>query len=110
MLYLLLALATAIPAFAQGPASAPAAAVTPAAKAPAPAASASGRPVVRQGDYIVAVVNEESVTANEVADRIRRLHDDLQSKGGAMPTAAELRKMALDQLVEERVIVTYARD
>jgi peptidyl-prolyl cis-trans isomerase SurA len=110
-----LAVACAAPALAQFAASAaaPAAASAPAAATPAAAASASaapGRPGVRPGDYIVAVVNSESVTANEVAQRMQKLRDEQAQRGGPAPTTAELHKMALDQLVEERVLVTYARE
>jgi peptidyl-prolyl cis-trans isomerase SurA len=87
------------------------AASAPAAEASAPASvGAPGRAAVRAGDYIVAVVNDESVTANEVAQRSQRMREEVAQKGGPTPTAAEIRKMALDQLVEERVLVTYARE
>jgi peptidyl-prolyl cis-trans isomerase SurA len=100
------ALGFAASAFAQfAPASAPAAM----ASAPAPG-SVPGRVAARSGDYIVAVVNDESVTANEVAQRSQRMREEMAQKGGPTPTAAEIRKAALDQLVEERVLVTYARE
>ncbi|MEP6505131.1 MAG: peptidylprolyl isomerase [Betaproteobacteria bacterium] len=66
--------------------------------------------IAKSADYIVAVVNSESVTANEVQQRIAKLGAENQEKGGAQPTPGELRKQALDALVEERVLVTYARD
>jgi peptidyl-prolyl cis-trans isomerase SurA len=100
-----LAFGFAAPAFAQfAAASAPAPASEPASGA------APGRAAIQPGDYIVAVVNNESVTANEVAERSKRMREEVEQKGGPTPTAAEIRKMALDQLVEERVLVTYARD
>jgi peptidyl-prolyl cis-trans isomerase SurA len=64
----------------------------------------------RSADYLVAVVNSESVTNNEVSVRLAKLQQESIEKGGAQPTTAELRKQALDALVEERVLVTYARD
>ena len=64
----------------------------------------------RSADYLVAVVNSESVTNNEVQVRLAKLQQESIEKGGAQPTQAELRKQALDALVEERVLVTYARD
>jgi peptidyl-prolyl cis-trans isomerase SurA len=66
--------------------------------------------IAKSADYIVAVVNSESVTFNEVQQRIAKLGAESQEKGGAQPTPGELRKQALDALVEERVLVTYARD
>jgi len=68
------------------------------------------KPLARSADYIVAVVNSESVTDNEVKFRVAKLQQESIERGGAQPTAAELRKQALDALVEERVLVTYARD
>ena len=64
----------------------------------------------RSADYLVAVVNSESVTNNEVSVRLAKLQQESIEKGGAQPTPGELRKQALDALVEERVLVTYARD
>jgi peptidyl-prolyl cis-trans isomerase SurA len=64
----------------------------------------------RSADYLVAVVNSESVTNNEVSVRAAKLQQESIEKGGAQPTPGELRKQALDALVEERVLVTYARD
>jgi peptidyl-prolyl cis-trans isomerase SurA len=69
----------------------------------------SGRTAVRNGDYIVAVVNQELVTAAEVEQRTQQLRQ-AASRGGQQPPAdEELRKQALDSLIEERVIVTHAR-
>ncbi|HEX4510468.1 MAG TPA: peptidylprolyl isomerase, partial [Burkholderiaceae bacterium] len=106
----LLALAVALPACAQFAASAPGAGANARGPIPATISPITRRPGVLPGDFIVAVVNQESVTANELAERIHRLQDEQATNGGAPPTAAEYRKMALDQLVEERVVVTYARD
>jgi peptidyl-prolyl cis-trans isomerase SurA len=68
------------------------------------------KPLARSADFLVAVVNSESVTDNEVKFRAAKLQQENLEKGGAQPTPAELRKQALDALVEERVLVTYARD
>ncbi|HEY9024908.1 MAG TPA: SurA N-terminal domain-containing protein, partial [Burkholderiaceae bacterium] len=68
------------------------------------------KPLAKSADYIVAVVNSESVTDNEVKFRVAKMQQESIERGGDQPTAAELRKQALDALVEERVLVTYARD
>jgi peptidyl-prolyl cis-trans isomerase SurA len=60
----------------------------------------------RQGDYIVAVVNQELVTAAEVDQRIAAAR---AGNPGQQPALNELRQQALDSLIEERVLVTYAR-
>jgi peptidyl-prolyl cis-trans isomerase SurA len=66
--------------------------------------------VARSADFLVAVINSESVTNNEVQVRLAKLQQESIEKGGAQPTPGEMRKQALDALVEERVLVTYARD
>lgn len=105
MLAVVLACAAAAPASAQEPAKN--VAIAP---APAPAAKAARRPESRPGDYIVAIVNDESVTNNEVTERLAKVREEDAEKGGPQPTEAELRKQALDQLIEERVLITHARE
>jgi len=68
------------------------------------------KPLAKSADYIVAVVNSESVTDNEVKFRVAKMQQESIEKGGTQPTPGELRKQALDALVEERVLVTYARE
>lgn len=73
-------------------------------------AAAQNRAAVRNGDYIVAVVNQELVTAGEVDQRVQRAIQ-MSARGGArVPPVDELRRLALDSLIEDRVIVTHARD
>lgn len=64
----------------------------------------------RNGDYIVAIVNQEAVTAAELEARVQRQLQDAARAGGPQPAADEVRKRVLDDLIEERAIVTYARD
>ena len=71
------------------------------------AAAQSGGTATRQGDYILAVVNQELVTAAEVDQRIAAAR--LANRGQQLPPVNELRQQALDSLIEERVLVTYAR-
>jgi len=81
----------------------------PAATAPAPATTAKASPP-RSADYIVAIVNNELVTQVEVDQRLARAKLDALRSGARLPPEPELRKQVLDSLIEERVIVTYARD
>jgi len=62
------------------------------------------------GDYIVAVVNQELVTASEVQQRLARVRDEAARNKQALPPLAALRKQVLDTLVDERVLVTNARE
>ncbi|GAB4035024.1 MAG: peptidylprolyl isomerase [Rubrivivax sp.] len=68
------------------------------------------RVVTTPGDHIVAVVNQELVTAVELDRRQAQIRQQLLRAGQPVPPAAQLRQQALDSLVEERVIVTHARD
>lgn len=72
-------------------------------------ACAQGRAALRNGDYIVAVVNQELVTAVEVDQRLDRVRE-AAAKGGQRGDDGVLRKQVLDALIDERVVVTYARD
>jgi peptidyl-prolyl cis-trans isomerase SurA len=62
------------------------------------------------GDYIAVVVNQELVTAGEVELRIQRAVADAGRSGVRLPPDAELRRQVLDSLIDERAIVTAARD
>ena len=61
-------------------------------------------------DYIVAVVNQELVTSSEVQARIARFREEAARAKQQLPPPAELRKQAVESLIEERVLVTNARD
>jgi len=62
------------------------------------------------GDYIVAVVNQELVTASEVQQRLARVRDEAARNRTTLPPASALRKQILDTLIDERVMVTNARE
>jgi peptidyl-prolyl cis-trans isomerase SurA len=63
------------------------------------------------GDYIVAVVNSELVTAAELEQRLERMRAASAARGGARaPATEQMREQALESLIEERVLLTYARD
>jgi peptidyl-prolyl cis-trans isomerase SurA len=64
----------------------------------------------RNADWIAAVVNQESVTAGEVERRIERARLEAQRGGQALPADADLRQLALDALIDERAMITSARD
>ena len=73
-------------------------------------AQAQARTLPRAGDYIVAVVNTESVTAVEVEQRLARALVEARRSGAVLPGEAELRQQVLDALIEERVLLTHARE
>jgi len=73
-------------------------------------AAAQGRGGVRSGDYIAAVVNQELVTAGEVQRRVERTLAEASRSGVRLPPESDLRRQVLDALIDERVIITSARE
>lgn len=73
---------------------------------PRPAGAAT--PAV--SDYIVAVVNQELVTNAELQARLDRVRQEAARSNTPLPPPAELRKQVLDGLIDERVLVTNARE
>lgn len=74
-----------------------------------PAIAQSRAEGLRNGDYIAVIVNQELVTAGEVERRLERAVAEAPS-GAKLPPAEELRKLALDALIDERVMITSARE
>ena len=74
------------------------------------ATRAADRSAVRSGDYIVAVINQELVTAVEVSRRLARAQEEAQRAGTRLPAEEELKRQVVDALIEERVILTHARE
>lgn len=104
------------PAARTAPAATPSPAVAPAASAPAPAAAApraAPAPVSvgpREADFIVAVVNTEPVTNNEVRARMARAQRQAAERGLSLPPTDQLRKDMLERLISERAQLQYARE
>ena len=98
------ALALAVPAAAQG--LRPGA---PAGGVPRPAT----RPVdtsPRPADYIVAVVNSEPITNNEVRNRMQRFEQQLTQQGQGIPPAREFARQVLERLISEKAQLHLARE
>jgi peptidyl-prolyl cis-trans isomerase SurA len=64
----------------------------------------------RTADYIVAIVNQELVTAAEVQQRLAQVRESARRSNAQLPPEDELRQQVLDTLIDERVLVTNARD
>src|SRR5690349_16668507 len=58
----------------------------------------------------IAVANQELVTASEVQQRLARIREEAARNRTPLPPAPALRKQVLDALVDERVLVTNARE
>uniref|UniRef100_UPI0017CE1701 peptidylprolyl isomerase n=1 Tax=Ramlibacter sp. TaxID=1917967 RepID=UPI0017CE1701 len=78
------------------------------APAAAPAARAGTGP--QSADYIVAVVNSEPITNNEVRLRTLRFAQQLQQQGGNLPPPAQLAREVLERLVSEKAQLQLARE
>jgi peptidyl-prolyl cis-trans isomerase SurA len=75
----------------------------------APNASAQGLTKARAADYIVAVVNSEPITNNDVQNLKLRLEKQA-APGSPKPNATALTQQALDQLINEKAQLQQARD
>jgi len=78
--------------------------------APLAPAQTRARTVPNTADYIVAVVNQELVTNAELQSRLARIREEADRTKQQLPPPAELRKQVLDALIDERVLVTNARE
>jgi peptidyl-prolyl cis-trans isomerase SurA len=65
---------------------------------------------LRQGDYIAAVVNQELVTAFEVSQRLTRAREEAQRNRQRLPDDAEFRRQVLESLIEDRALLSFARE
>ena len=64
----------------------------------------------RAADYIVAVVNSEPITNNEVRLRMVRYEQQLAQQGTPMPPRAQLAREVLERLILERAQLQMARE
>ena len=74
-----------------------------------PAAAQTNKSIV-QADFIVAVVNSEPITNNDVQTMRQRLEREAAARGGARPDAQELNRLALDQLINDKAQLQLARE
>lgn len=73
---------------------------------PAAAQQASPQPA----DYIVAVVNSEPITNNEVRQRASRFAQQMQEQGQTVPPKAEFMRQVLERLISEKAQLQVARE
>ena len=64
----------------------------------------------RAADFIVAVVNSEPITNNEVRTRMVRFEQQLAQQGAALPSRPELTRMVLERLISEKAQLQLARE
>jgi peptidyl-prolyl cis-trans isomerase SurA len=61
-------------------------------------------------DFIVAVVNSEPITNNDVRNRMVRFQQQLAEQGQQPPPRDEFAKQVLERLINERAQIQYARE
>jgi len=89
--------------------AAPEPAATPQAPTPAPTPAAPAQaPATQQADYIVAVVNSEPITNNDVRERTARVIEQLTAQNTAIPPRGQLMQDVLERLIAERIQVQLA--
>jgi peptidyl-prolyl cis-trans isomerase SurA len=82
----------------------------PAAAVLAVTLAAAQQQVLRPGDHIAAIVNQELVTAYELNQRMTMARADAQRKNQRLPAEGEFRSMSLESLNEDRALLSHARD
>ncbi|MBQ6655899.1 MAG: peptidylprolyl isomerase [Ottowia sp.] len=79
-------------------------------RAASSAAPAAAPAVLRGADHIVAVVNSEPITDNEVRAAAARVRHQMQQKRQNVPPEGELRRAVLERLISERAQQQYAKE
>lgn len=69
--------------------------------------SASGLP--QQADFIVAVVNSDPITNNEVRSKLLRAEQQLTQQGAPLPPRSELVPQVLERLISDKAQLQLAR-
>jgi peptidyl-prolyl cis-trans isomerase SurA len=98
-------------AAAAGAAAVAAPVAASAASAPPDSAPKTGSDArTRQADYIVALVNGEPITNNELRARVNRARQQLRERNLAEPPEDELRKQVLEVFISERAQLQLAKE
>jgi peptidyl-prolyl cis-trans isomerase SurA len=60
-------------------------------------------------DRVVAVVNDDVITQNDLDQRMKSVEQQLQQQGTPLPPEADLRKQVLEHMITEKVQLQYAK-
>ena len=103
--FLLAILVAGVPAWAQG-------LRTPGAATPAPSLTEPAVlvPGVRSADFIVAVVNAEPITNQQVSAQVERIRRQLAAQRQPQPDLRELARQVLNQLINDRAQLQLAKE
>lgn len=61
------------------------------------------RSVIRDIDKIVAYVNKEVITSNQVNKQVKQVLQQLKQSGGSLPSGVDIRNQVLDQLIMQKI-------
>ncbi len=75
-----------------------------------PLAATVAEPLRTEGDFIVAVINQEVVTNSEVQNHFQRVMEQVRRDRMPVPNREALQRQIVDQLVNERAQLSMARD
>ena len=73
---------------------------------PAEAQRSAGQPI----DRVIAVVNQEAITAREVENRVTVLQNQLREQGRTPPSQESLMRQVLEQMITARAQAQYAKE
>ena len=71
--------------------------------------ASAGAEVQRQADFIVAVVNSDPITNNEVRSKLVRAEQQLAQQGAPLPARSELMPQVLERLISDKAQLQVAR-
>jgi len=65
---------------------------------------------LRSADFIVAIVNSEPITNQQVSNRLVQIEQQNSARGAALPPRQDLYQQILEQLIAERTQIQHAQD
>jgi peptidyl-prolyl cis-trans isomerase SurA len=77
---------------------------------PASAPAQAAKPRVQLADAIIAVVNNEVITYQELTDRTRMVERRMKNQGIALPPPAELQRQLLERMIVDRAQLQLAKE
>ncbi|WP_334188181.1 peptidylprolyl isomerase [Noviherbaspirillum sp.] len=77
---------------------------------PASAPAQAAKPRVQLADAIIAVVNNEVITYQELTDRARMVERRMKNQGIALPPPAELQRQLLERMIVDRAQLQLAKE
>ena len=83
--------------------------LVPAAGHTQPQAQPKPRPILTI-DRIVAVVNDEVITRNDLNERVNRAASQLARQGTTAPPRADLERQLLERMITDRAVMQFARE